>query len=267
MTSKPSSFLVAMLLVSAAAGACMDPAATDEGALPPVPGYDAAVPGDTGGGGTQGGGTQGGGVQGGGTQGGGTQGGGGTPGGTDVDAGATGDAGAVGDGGGTAGDGGGGAGGGSAVAAIIGSGKNCSTYGLKMGDKCAGVYCGVTEPQLAAAFEELPDRLCKISAAWACEGATVRKVGDCAREVKSANPLNNNAQNRPLVQACVYKDASIMQNVTPECLSCYLDSAICSGDKCLVECIAGNSKSCDDCRLRNNCSQPVAPCTGLPNPL
>ena len=39
------------------------------------------------------------------------------------------------------------------------------------------------------------------------------------------------------------------------------------GDNCLIECLGGDSPTCDKCRLDKGCSRPVADCTGFPNPL
>lgn len=167
----------------------------------------------------------------------------------------------------TPGTGGGGV---SAVQQIIGTGKACSTYGLPTNGKCGGVYCAVEPALLERAFQELtnrPNGCNTVPSDLACSGLTARVTAACARKIKSANALASNAELRPKIQACVYEDAEIKAKMPPTCLSCYLDSATCSGDNCLIECLGGDSPSCDKCRLDKGCSRPVADCTGFPNPL
>ena len=71
---------------------------------------------------------------------------------------------------------------------------------------------------------------------------------------------------RPMIQDCVYKDATIKAKVPPACLSCFIDAAVCAGDNCLLQCLSGDSPTCDSCRKQNDCEQPVFSCGGLPSP-
>lgn len=158
----------------------------------------------------------------------------------------------------------------SAVAQITGSGKSCSTYGLPMNGKCGGIYCAIEPALLEAAFQELtnrPNGCNPVPSDLICSGITARTVAACARKLRSANPLATNAELRPKIQACAYEQAEVKAKMPATCLGCYLDSASCSGDKCLVECLGGDSPACDKCRLDKGCSRPVADCTGFPNPL
>ena len=133
---------------------------------------------------------------------------------------------------------------------------------------CSSHFCGITAEQLGAAMD--PESPCG-APEQACEqgGTLAKKVTDCSIEEKSK--INNlgktNEQLRPLVQACVYKDAEIKQTVTTECLGCFLDVAECAGEKCLTDCLVGTASQCDACRIRNGCEQPLFACAGLPNPL
>jgi hypothetical protein len=140
----------------------------------------------------------------------------------------------------------------------------CSSYQPPANGMCGGYYCGVTEEILAR--ESTPNAKCSGTAAFKCEGRIVLVVGACARSIKSAMPFASNDELRPLIRDCVFEDAEIQQMVHAECLSCFIDAAQCAGDNCLIECLSGDSASCDACRLDNNCEQPVFPCTGLPNP-
>jgi hypothetical protein len=140
----------------------------------------------------------------------------------------------------------------------------CSSYQPPANGMCGGRYCGVTEEMIAR--ESTPNAKCSSTAAFKCEGRIVLVVGACARRIKSAMPFASNDELRPMIRDCVFEDAEIKQMLNDECLSCFIDAAQCAGDNCLIECLAGDSASCDTCRLDNNCEQPVFPCTGLPNP-
>jgi hypothetical protein len=151
-----------------------------------------------------------------------------------------------------------------------GTKAGCSTYGLPTGVKCGGIYCAIDEDLLSLAMEEtasLPNGCGSVPAELICSGITARTVAACARKEKSAAPLASNAELRPKIQACALLEAELKAKMPVSCLGCYLDSAQCSGDKCLIECLGGDSATCDKCRLDKGCSRPVADCTGFPNPL
>jgi hypothetical protein len=95
----------------------------------------------------------------------------------------------------------------------------------------------------------------------------IEKVGTCARMVKSAMFAATNEQLRPMIQDCVYEDAEIKAAVPADCLNCTIDAAACASDNCLTSCLAGDSTTCDACRLKNNCDPVVFSCGGLPSPL
>ncbi len=183
-----------------------------------------------------------------------------------------------GDGDGTAGDGDSTSGDGdtgsstNARAQIEGTGtqNNCSTYGLPTGGMCGGIYCAIKEELLSQALEEtpnFPNGCGAVPSGLICSGITARTVAACARKEKSAAPFANNAELRPKIRACAYLEAELKAKMPESCLNCYLDSAECSGDNCLIDCLGGDSATCDKCRLDKGCSRPVADCTGFPNPL
>lgn len=151
------------------------------------------------------------------------------------------------------------------------SAAGCLSYTEPANGMCGSYFCGVDEATLAKALD--PNTVCGENmgntggSAFVCEGRLVSVVGACARTVKAANFLLTNEQLRPLVQDCVYEDAEIKMKVTEQCLSCFIDVADCAGTNCLVECLAGDSEACDQCRMNNNCEQPLFPCGGFPNPL
>ena len=160
--------------------------------------------------------------------------------------------------------------GGGTPLSLAGRFEGCSSYGAEADGLCGGYYCNVTEDEIMAAFTPglgpcgmNPD--IEGTVRRACSGSLTARVGRCAREVKSANVLDSDAQLRVKIQACIYEDAEFTE-VPAECLSCFLDAAQCASDHCLIQCLAGDSAACDTCRLENGCNQPVPTCAGLPNP-
>ena len=141
----------------------------------------------------------------------------------------------------------------------------CSSYVLANGSMCGGYFCGVTQAQLAA---EMPaDNLCGSNAAAStCNNTLFKTVANCARDVRSANAVATNAEMRPKIQECVFKDSELQAKTPLACLSCYLDAAECLNDSCLVECLTGDSKGCDTCRVKNGCHTKALLCAKLPNP-
>jgi hypothetical protein len=148
---------------------------------------------------------------------------------------------------------------------VTGTGASCSSYGAPMNGKCGGYFCGVDQATLEKAVD--PAAKCGGAVDLLCSNATITAVGNCARQVKSQMPLASNDVLRPMVQDCVYQDAMLKMKVTPDCLACTITAAECAGDKCLAQCLAGDSAGCDSCRKTNNCDQPVFACGGLPSPL
>ena len=128
---------------------------------------------------------------------------------------------------------------------------------------CNGYYCGVSEAQIAAAMPA--DSLCG-NPADTCQGTLVDRVSACTRDIVIANLGTPSAQLRSQIEACVYSDAPTKEKVAPACLGCFLDSAGCVVDNCLMDCVV-DGPACDSCRLRSNCIQPVFGCAKVPNPL
>ena len=149
-------------------------------------------------------------------------------------------------------------------ALVAGTGTNCASYATPANGMCGTYYCNVDLPTLTMAID--PTTVCGKDPEFTCNGNLVIAVGTCARQVKSENLLDSNDALRPKVESCVYEDAVIKQKVAPECLSCFITAAICAGDNCLTQCLAGDSPGCDACRKQSNCEAPVFSCGGLPTP-
>jgi len=140
--------------------------------------------------------------------------------------------------------------------------SKCSSVAKPASNMCGSYYCGVGESQVAA--ELASDSLCNNVKA-VCEGRLVSVVASCARSTLIANLGMSFDAIRPKVQDCVYKDAEFKQLVPAACMSCFLDAAVCAGNKCLAECLS-DGPGCDACRQKNNCDQAVFSCAKLPNP-
>ena len=128
---------------------------------------------------------------------------------------------------------------------------------------CNGYYCGVTEAQIAAAMPS--DSVCG-NPADTCQGTLVDQVTACTRDIVIANLGTPAAQLRSQIEACVYRNAQTKERVAPACLGCFLDSAGCVVDNCLMDCVVDGA-ACDSCRLRSNCIQPVFGCAKVPSPI
>jgi hypothetical protein len=149
-------------------------------------------------------------------------------------------------------------------ALVAGTGTKCASYATPANGKCGTYYCGVDLATLSMALD--PSTMCGKDADFTCNGNLVPAVGTCARRVKSENLFDSNDALRPKVEACVYEDAVIKEKVPNACLACFINAAICAGDNCLTQCLAGDSPGCDSCRKQNNCEAPVFSCAGLPSP-
>lgn len=152
---------------------------------------------------------------------------------------------------------------------IPGTYVNCQSYATAQGSQCAGYYCSVTAADVAAEIVPGAGPCSNLEPERICGGRLTQLTGACARSTKS-NPLNafdTDAQLRVKIRDCIYEDPDFdEQRVPVECTECFLDAAQCASDFCLTTCLAGDSPECDQCRLDNNCNQPVPTCGGLPSP-
>lgn len=128
---------------------------------------------------------------------------------------------------------------------------------------CTGYYCGVTEAKIAAA---MPANSVCGDPHGTCTGELTDKLSTCTRNVVIANLGQPGASLRGKIEDCMYADAVTKANVKPACLGCFIDSAICIVDNCLMEC-SSEGPGCDTCRKEKKCVQGVFSCAGLPSPL
>jgi len=140
----------------------------------------------------------------------------------------------------------------------------CAADTPRSGEMCGGYYCGVSEATLRAAID--PASTCGGSITYACDGAIVRIIGACTRSAKSQMPTAPEPELRTAILECANQDEDVQQ-IAPDCISCFVDVAVCASNECLAACLAGDSPGCDACQREKKCQQPVFACSGLPNPL
>jgi hypothetical protein len=146
---------------------------------------------------------------------------------------------------------------------ISGSGDKCDSDTPAAGEMCGSWYCGVSLSTLKATVD--PGAVCGGSVDTVCTGTAISVVADCGRMVKLSMPFASNDVLRPLVRECALKDAQLQQTKNA-CLDCIFDGFTCTADNCLAQCLGGNSKECDKCRLDAKCDQTSFACAGLPWP-
>lgn len=132
----------------------------------------------------------------------------------------------------------------------------CRSWTKPTGGMCGGPHCQQTFEQLTASA----------TTGGACSGqkdletlCSLRgpdEVGKCSLA---------NATSRPNIPTCAAN--ALKQDVTPACLQCYLKSADCAFDNCLLECVSGTAtERCDLCRLQKGCAATFFECAGIAPP-
>jgi hypothetical protein len=143
----------------------------------------------------------------------------------------------------------------------------CGSASPRTASTCYGYYCGVSEEMVAA--ELSPTRKCQLPADMLCAGTVSQKVTECAPPIVQAAVFNGDSDEtiRTKIQACIYEDQAIKAVASEECISCYVEGAMCSKEHCTFQCVQNpTSSGCDACRMQNNCNQPVPGCAQLPDP-
>lgn len=97
-----------------------------------------------------------------------------------------------------------------------------------------------------------------------CEGQSPRTVAECARS--NAGLLEDIKVFEQAVTDCARTDERLSKDFSDACLACNVKSAVCAADKCLSECVSGDSPECDKCRITNECEATFYKCGGLPDP-
>jgi len=99
-----------------------------------------------------------------------------------------------------------------------------------------------------------------------CEGQSVRTVSECAR-MKSGTLISGTKAFTDAVTECARgEDSQLSKEFSDGCLECNVQSSLCAAQKCLAECVQGDSVLCDTCREKNKCTPDFYTCAGLPDP-
>jgi hypothetical protein len=141
----------------------------------------------------------------------------------------------------------------------------CAGNSKPQGAMCGGYYCGTTKDAIRA--ETRPQAVCSGEAQLGllCSATLSTVVSRCARTAGQM-VLASDEEKATYTRTCAKDDPALAQ-VTDPCLECFVESAKCARENCLVECLPGDSASCDKCRIDNGCTPSVFPCAGIPSPL
>jgi hypothetical protein len=133
----------------------------------------------------------------------------------------------------------------------------CRSWTPPAGGKCGGSHCLETIAEVKAGAsagsackkDEEFEQFCSLSAVSITEMCAQANFGSGAPGIKS----------------CV---AAMLPAYTPGCVDCYVASALCAANNCLVECL-GNSHTdaCDNCRINSGCIGQFYTCAGYKNPI
>lgn len=133
----------------------------------------------------------------------------------------------------------------------------CRSWTPPAGDKCGGSHCLETLAEVKANAtatsvckkDEEFEQFCSLSAVTITEMCT----------------QTHYASGAPGIKPCV---AAMLPAYTSACIDCYVSSALCAANYCLVECL-GNSHTdaCENCRINNGCISGFYDCAGYKNPI
>jgi hypothetical protein len=132
----------------------------------------------------------------------------------------------------------------------------CHSWTLPAAPMCGGTHCLQNFEQITASVK--PGAACggEKNLQTLCSLKGPDAVGQCSLI---------NVTNRSNILSCSEK--ALGSDVTPACLNCYMKSADCAFEQCIVDCINGtNTVRCDNCRLNKGCATIFYDCAGLTIP-
>ncbi len=136
----------------------------------------------------------------------------------------------------------------------------CAGNSQPSGEQCGGYYCGTTLDAIAAETPAGSPCGGDLHAGLLCQGTISRVVSACARSSAFASdPV-------AATRTCGKNDAELA-GINDQCLECFVQSAACAREHCLVTCLPGDSANCDQCRIDNGCTPNVFSCGNIPSPL
>jgi len=130
---------------------------------------------------------------------------------------------------------------------------------------CYYFYCYQTKETLLS--EATPNGACAnaTDTAIQCEGTSVLTVSRCARARAGTLAVDGAEAFRTAVTECAREDEKLAA-FSDACLACNVESSVCAAEKCLADCVTGDSIGCDVCREKNGCTPDFYTCAGLPDP-
>jgi len=129
---------------------------------------------------------------------------------------------------------------------------------------CYYFWCNETEESVLAQATKGGACAGPKDVAIQCEGQSPRTVAECARN--NAGKLEDIKVYEKAVLDCARADERLSKDFSDACLSCNVKSAVCAAEKCLGDCVMGDSPECDKCRIANKCEAQFYKCGGLPDP-
>lgn len=130
---------------------------------------------------------------------------------------------------------------------------------------CYYFYCYQTKETLLSEATQGGACANAIDTAVQCEGTSVRTVSQCARTRAGKFAEGGAELFRTAVTDCA-RDDEALKDFSDACLACNVESSVCAAQKCLLECVTGDTPGCDKCREDNGCTPDFYACAGLPDP-
>lgn len=135
---------------------------------------------------------------------------------------------------------------------------SCTSYTPATAKFCGGSHCEQSPATLRADTPSTAVCGTDDEVTSFCSLESVDVVGDCA--VNAAL-----IPGAPDTKTCA---KAKLTKVRDTCLDCYVKSADCAKDNCLVECGANRrTMACDECRIKKGCIDAFYDCSGYKNPL
>jgi hypothetical protein len=132
----------------------------------------------------------------------------------------------------------------------------CKSWTMPAEGRCGGAHCLQTFDQLKASAS--PQAACAgdVNLQTLCSLRGPNEITTCAVA---------NITDRTKVKPCA--EAALGSSVSGACLDCYVKSADCAFERCLLDCAAGSmTELCDRCRLNMGCADEFFACAGLAPP-
>lgn len=139
----------------------------------------------------------------------------------------------------------------------------CPSWTPPMNGKCGGPHCEQTEAELRGATPTTAVCGSNSEVAGLCNLTTVAVVSGCAVSTFLSGTPTTEA---PAAIATCTRNTVSEEQLSDGCLTCYVNTSLCAGTKCLSVCIDPNTTACDECRVREGCVSQFYACSGFTLP-